>query len=140
MKYPKSAYETLGNMVYLPRMLDKARLHLAGELPIDYHSRRGKNMDARICDYLRIAYADIFVLVEKGANDESIWEWITKHGRYLNAGDIELWNGFMKKRGSREDDPELTKLLQTFKQQSGLADRDDIQTFFEYFEADEGRS
>ena len=53
--------------------------------------------------------------------------------------DIQLWNGFMSKRGWREEDPEVTETLKRFKGASGLADRDDIQTFFDYFEVDENR-
>ena len=46
-RHPKSPYFKAGGLVYLPRMFDKMRLHLAGELPEDYHELRGKGMDGR---------------------------------------------------------------------------------------------
>src|ERR1051326_9597077 len=34
--YPRSPRETMAGWVYLPRFIDKIRLHLAGKLPPDY--------------------------------------------------------------------------------------------------------
>jgi len=126
-------------MVYLPRMFDKMRLHLAGNLPEDYHELRGKGMDGRACSYLRVSYEDVLARVGEGHTDEEIAQWCFKNGRAVNDVDILIWNDFMTKRGARESDPAVTELLEKFKAESGLSDRDDIQTFFDYFEADEGR-
>ena len=138
-RYPKSPYLKIGGMVYLPRMLDKMRMHLAGELPEDYHGLRGKGMDERACKYLRVEYDDVLELVEKGWDDEAIAGWVSKNSRDINEIDILIWNGFMMKRGCHESDPAVTDLLERFKKESGLGHRDDIKTFFDYFEADEGR-
>lgn len=138
-RYPQSPYLKIGGMVYLSRMFDKMRLHLAGELPEDYHELRGKGMDERACSYLRVEYDDVLELVEKGWDDEAVWQWCFENGRDLNDIDILIWNGFMTKRGCHESDPAVTALLERFKDESGLGHRDDIETFFDYFEADEGR-
>jgi hypothetical protein len=138
-RYPKSPYLKAGGLVYLPRMFDKMRLHLAGELPEDYHALRGKGMDGRACSYLRIEYEDALSRAREGLSDEELAQWCLDNGRPLNDVDILIWNDFMTKRGCHESDPAVTELLEKFKAESGLSHRDDIKTFFEYFEADEGR-
>ena len=138
-RYPKSPYLKAGGLVYLPRMFDKMRLHLAGELPEDYHELRGKGMDGRACTYLRIGYEEVLSLVKEGLADEELAQWCLINGRPLNDVDILIWNDFMTKRGCHESDAAVTELLEKFKDESGLSHRDDIQTFFDYFEADEGR-
>jgi len=47
-----------------------------------------------------------------------------------------VWNQFMEKKGWRDEE---SAQLEEYKAQSGLADRDDIVTFFDYYDADEGR-
>ena len=34
--YPRSPYEAMDNWVHLPRLVDKIRLHEAGQLPDEY--------------------------------------------------------------------------------------------------------
>ena len=34
--YPRSPYEAMDSWVHLPRLVDKIRLHEAGQLPADY--------------------------------------------------------------------------------------------------------
>ncbi len=120
-------------------MFDKMRLYLAGELPEDYHELRGKGMDGRACSYLRLEYEDVLSRVREGLSDEALIDWCLKNARPLNEVDILIWNDFMTKRGCYESDPAVTELLDKFKKESGFSDRDDIKTFFEYFEADEDR-
>ncbi len=120
-------------------MFDKMRLHMSGELPEDYHELRGKGMDGRACSYLRIEYEEVLSLVREELTDEELAQWCLGNGRPLNEVDILIWNDFMTKRGCHESDPAVTELLEKFKKESGFSDRDEIKTFFEYFEADEGR-
>jgi len=45
----------------------------------------------------------------------------------------------MLKRGWRDEDDGSTQELESYKAASGLADRADLVTFFDYYEVDEGR-
>jgi hypothetical protein len=54
----------------------------------------------------------------------------------LNEEKIFAWNQFMTKRGLNDD---ASEELQEYKKASGLANRSDVKTFFEFFEVDEGR-
>jgi len=51
-------------------------------------------------------------------------------------GDWQLGNEFSRKFGWND---RATQLLQNLKAKSGLANRDDIVTMMDYFDADEGR-
>ena len=49
----RSCYDKVGRLVYFGRMLDKLRLHAAGNLPADYHNNLGDShqfvLDGRCC-------------------------------------------------------------------------------------------
>jgi len=73
-----------------------------------------------------------------GGTDEEILEWCLQQGRHPNEEQISVFSGFLRKRGWRDDDT-TTKTLEDFKAGSGLANRSDIVTFFDFYEVDEGR-
>jgi hypothetical protein len=58
-KYPKSPKEITKGMLYFPRMLDKIRLHLSGELHEDYKNNFGRpgTADGACCNFLRVIIA-----------------------------------------------------------------------------------
>jgi Domain of unknown function (DUF5069) len=133
---PLSAYqETLG-MIYFARMVDKIRLHAAGNLREDFCENLGKGLDGRCAGYLRMDYADLIARVLVGGNDEEILRWCYEAGRELSEGDIFIWNEYLRKVGWNDGTSEI---LTRRKKESGLAGRDEIQTMAEYFEYDEGR-
>ena len=72
MKYPRSPYDTEGGLVYLPRMLDKIRMDLAGEIGDDYREYLGKGFDGRCCQFLRVDYEAVKAQVAAGKDDVEI--------------------------------------------------------------------
>jgi gluconokinase len=62
-------------------------------------------------------------------------EWCFANGRKPSAEQIEIWNGFMSKRGWRD-----TAGLDKSKADAGLAHRPDILTYFDLFDIEEGRA
>lgn len=76
--------------------------------------------------------------VLQGGSDEEILDWCFKQGRELSEEDIVVWSDFLRKRGWR-DSAELCADLEESKKQSGLGDRSDLDTYFRYNDADEGR-
>jgi len=133
---PRSAYDMTSGMSYFPRMLDKIRLHARGELPPDYHSFLGRGADGWCTGYLRVNYEALRERVLAGGTDEEILQWCFENGRKLEEADLFIWNSFAKKLGWNDV---ATPLVQKLKRKSGLAERDDIVTMFDYFDADEGR-
>ena len=133
----RSPAEKVGGLVYFGRMLDKIRAHHRGELPPDWVPNLGKGFDGRCVRFLGVDYNDLVDRVLKGeGSDEEILKWAFEHGRRPTDEQIEIWNEFMRKCGWND---EITPTLERRKRESGLENRDDIQTMFQYIDADEGR-
>jgi gluconokinase len=133
----RSPYVKTGGIVYFARMIDKIRLHAEGKLPGDYVPNLGKGFDGRCCSFLGIDYVVFKKHVLEGGTDEELLAWAVKHGRQPDEEQIEVWNGFMTKRGWNDDS---TPILQKRLADAGLQDRKDILTMFAFLDADEGRS
>jgi gluconokinase len=133
-----SPYEAVRGFVYLPRLLSKIRLHAAGQLHPDFVNNLGKAFDDRCCQYLGVAYDDlrVWVLQHPSATTEEALAWAEDRGRKLTTNDIEIWNGFMTKRGWRDEANEV--LLRRLKENQ-LGPEAGVETMFDYIEVDEGR-
>jgi carbohydrate kinase (thermoresistant glucokinase family) len=132
----RSPYAKIGRLVYFGRMLDKMRLHAAGRLPSDYTANLGKGFDARCCSFLRIDYAALrTVTLEDTESDGALLEWAGRQSGIRTDEEHEIWNGFMMKRGWRD---EVAELLARRIAESRLESRA-ILTMFDYIDFDEGR-
>jgi hypothetical protein len=134
MKIPglRASSEKVGGLVFFGRVLDKIRLHAQGKLPADYNC--GTGMDGRCVRFLQVEYPKLVERALQGGTDEEILEWCFQTGRRPNDEEILVWNGFMSKRGWRD---EASEGLAEEKRKRGFAQRDDIQTFFDFHKADE---
>ena len=138
--FPQSAFDKVGGVVYFARMLHKIRLMDAGSLPSEYHKNLGIGFDGRCIRFLHVDYKELRDRVLHGGTDEEILEWCFKKGRRPNDEEILVWNCFMVKRGWRDEADGSTHELEKYKAESELAHRDDLKTFFDYYEVDEERS
>ena len=140
MKVPglRSSYDKVGGIVYFGRMLDKIRLQAAGRLPEGYNlgTKVWTWFDGRCTRFLQVDYAAVAERVLRGGTDEEILAWCFEHGRRPAEEEIEIWNEFMTKRGWRDGS---SAALAEAKRARGFAQRDDIQTAFEFHKADEAR-
>jgi Domain of unknown function (DUF5069) len=131
--------ETTG-LVYFARMLDKIRLKARGELPSDYFVGVDDDptmFDARCTRFLGVNYDELEERTLQGGSDEEILEWCFERGRRPSGEEISIWNAFLSKRGWRDD---ASADLQAAKERSGFGDRDDIQTWMDLHDAEEGRT
>jgi gluconokinase len=133
---PVSPYDTCHGLVYFSRMIDKIRLHAAGQLGADYVPNLGKGFDVRCCSLLGVDY-DALAAAVGSMTDEEAWEWVAKNGKAPTEEQIEVWNGFMTRRGWNDD---LVEILEKRKKEGGFENRADIRTMFDYIDADEGRA
>lgn len=133
---PVSAYQETNGLRYFARMLCKIRLHAAGDLREDFHENLGDGLDARFCKFLRLDYAALVTRTLAGGTDEEILTWCEAQTRPLSETDKLVWNHYVTKLGWRD---QVTASLANRKAQSGLSNRDEIETMIEYFEYDEGR-
>jgi gluconokinase len=132
----RSPSEKTGGLFYFGRMLDKIRLHANGELPQEYHANLGKGFDEKCVNFLRIDYPRLVEHVKRGGNNEEILQWCFEKGRRPDENDIYIWNEFMRKRGWND---EVSEILERRKNEAGMTSRSDIQTSFQFIDADEGR-
>ena len=132
----RSPSEKIGGLYYFGRMLDKIRLHNIGKLPPDYRDNLGKGFDEKCVRFLRVDYQQVVECVKEGGTDEAILQWCFTNGRKPSDDDLYVWNEFMRKRGWND---EVSDVLNRRKNEAGMADRSDIQTSFQFIDADEGR-
>lgn len=132
----RSPREEVEGLVYFGRMIDKLRLEQAGKLPADYRENIGKGFDAACCDFLGVSHGDLRAQVRQGGSDRELLAWCQQQGKKRDAAERAIWSAYLSKRGWRD---ELTDRLLFRKQEAGWEQRDEIQTFFDYIDADEGR-
>jgi hypothetical protein len=135
----RSPYDTVGGIVYFGRMIDKMRLHATGDLPADYHPFLGGanpySFDGRCCRFLRIDYGELAAEARQSGTAEEFFKWACGRGRMPSETEIEVWNGFMQKRGWRDN---VSEALQQEAEKSGITDRS-VATFFDLHDAEEDR-
>ena len=132
----RSPYDKVGGLVYFGRMIDKMRLHASNTLPADYVANLGEAFDKLCVRFLKIAYSDLVREIKFGAGDETALEWCFSNGHRPGEEEIFVWNEFIRKRGWNDAGSERLKQR---KAEGGFENRDEIQTFFDYIDADEGR-
>ena len=141
MAFPiRSPRDMVGGIYVFGRILDKIRLFAEkGELPAGYHLgfvQGSRTFDDRVCRFLGVDFNELTARTLEGGTDEEILEWCCQVGNRPTTEQIEIWNGFMFKRGWNDA---ASKGLQAGKEESGLGDRSDIQTFFDLMDVEEGR-
>jgi gluconokinase len=87
-------------------------------------------------DFLHVSYDELAKKVLEGLDDWAVLEWSFSAGRRPGEEEVYVWSEFMRKRGW---DDEGTEILERRKRESGMENRDDIRTMFDYIDADEGR-
>jgi gluconokinase len=138
MKVPnlRSPYDQVGGFYHLGRMLDKIRLHAAGQLPADYHANLGGGFDAVVCRALGINYDALVARVNQGGTDDEILAWCHQQGHRLSDPETAILNDYLRKRGWNDGASE--RLAERVKALGPQWLRK-IHTFFDLIEADEGR-
>jgi gluconokinase len=142
MAFPlRSPRDMVGGIMVFGRIVDKIRLQARdGKLPDGYHLGfiEGKRtFDDRVCTLLGVSFEALTQRVLEGGTDEEILAWCLENGRAPDAEHIRLFNGFMTKRGWRD---EASNGLIEQRAEAGLGHREDIVTFFDLMDAEEGRA
>lgn len=133
---PRSPRDEIDGVIYFPRLCDKVRLYAADKLDPQYHANLGSGMDLWTCQFLGVEYPALADQILAGKSDTEALEWAQENGISRNTAEFAWWTSFMRTRGFRDD---LAEKLAQRKEESGFAHRDNIQTFMDYIDADEGR-
>ena len=126
-------------MIFFARLLDKICLHAAGRLPADYNLgfNRPDTFDARFCRFWGVDFDALTARTLAGGSDEEIFDAIFAGRLPLIEEHVRAWNGFISKRGWRDD---ASADLVADRTALGFGDRDDIQTYVDLHDVDEGRA
>src|SRR5258708_19321485 len=77
--YPRSPRETMAGWVYLPRFVDKIRLHLAGKLPSDYQENFTKGFDGAWLKAAGVTADQMIQAVKTTITDGQVADWVPKN-------------------------------------------------------------
>lgn len=135
--YPRSPRETMDGWSYLPRYLDKIRLHLAGKLHADYQENLGKGFDGLWLKYAGVTHEQMIDAVKKSITDGEVCDWVRNHVKKSPAEKA----AHAKDLSSRPlaGDVQAVARLKMRKEQCGAGNRDDIKCFVDVIDADEKR-
>jgi hypothetical protein len=132
----RSPYDKTFGLVYFGRMLDKIRSMARGELPPEYVENFEKDFDEKCAMFLGINYELVVNYVNQGLTDQAILQSCFGMGHRPSEGEIHMWNEFMRKRGWND---ELSGTLENQKKKRAMLSRSEIQTAFQFIDADAGR-
>ncbi len=134
--YPRSPREVMAGWTYLPRFVDKIRLHLAGQLHPDYQENFTKGFDAAWLEAASLKADDFIAVVKQTVIDGQVADWVRVNVKKSEA-DKAAHKEKVLNHGRQSE--ELRARLKWRKEQAGMAQRDDIQTFVDFIDADEHR-
>jgi hypothetical protein len=136
--FPRSPREVMAGWSYLPRFVDKIRLHLAGKLHPDYQDNFTKGFDGAWLTRAGLTAEQFIEVVKNTITDGEVCDWVAQNVKKTDAEKAEHRERVLN-YGKGEDEA-LKARLKMRKEQAGLADRDDIQGFVDFIDADEKRS
>jgi hypothetical protein len=135
--YPRGPRETMDGWSYLPRYLDKIRLHLAGKLHSDYTENFGKGFDAMWLKAAGVTHEQMIQVVKNSVTDGEVCDWIRRNVKKSAAEKSAHWQDVLSR--PLADNAEAVARLKMRKEQAGLSRRDDINNFVDFIDADEKR-
>jgi hypothetical protein len=135
--YPRSPRETMDGWHYLPRYVDKIRLHLAGKLHADYHENLGKAFDGFWLKAAGLTHEQFVAVVKNSITDGEVCDWVRKNIKKSAAEKAAHWKDILSR--PLPDNAEAVARLKMRKEQAGIAHRDDIKCFVDMLDADEKR-
>jgi hypothetical protein len=135
--YPRSARETMDGWHYLPRYIDKIRLHLAGKLHSDYTENFGKAFDSFWLKAAGVTHEQMIEVVKNSVTDGQVYDWVRKNVKRTPAEKEAHWQDILNR--PKPGDAEALARLKMRKEQAGISHRDDIKCFVDMLDADEER-
>ncbi|MBI3849408.1 MAG: DUF5069 domain-containing protein [Verrucomicrobia bacterium] len=135
--YPRSPREVMAGWTYLPRFVDKIRLHLAGKLHPDYQENFTKGFDGAWLKAAGLSAEQFIEVVKNTITDGEVCDWVIKNVKKTEAEKATHRDAILNY--GRSGDSALQARLKLRKEQAGLTHRDDIETFVDFIDADEKR-
>src|SRR5580692_7321223 len=96
--YPRSPREMMSGWVYLPRFVDKIRLHLAGKLHSDYQENLTNGFDGAWLKAAGLTAEPFIQVVKNSVTDGEVADWVAKNVQKTEA-DKAAFRDFILNRG-----------------------------------------
>ena len=138
MTYPRSPRETMAGWIYLPRYIDKIRLHLADRLHPDYQPNFGKGFDGMWLTAAGVTHEQMIEVVQNSITDGEVCDWVRQNVEASPAAKAAHREAMLNRPAP--DDTAGQERVRQRKAESGLAGRDDVKTFVDLIDADEKRT
>jgi hypothetical protein len=135
--YPRSPREIMDGWHYLPRYIDKIRLHLAGKLHTDYQENLGKGFDGFWLKAAGVTHEQFVAVVKNSLTDGEVCDWVRKNVKHSDTEKAACWKDVLSR--PLANDEAACARFKLRKEQSGIAHRDEIRNFVDYIDADEKR-
>lgn len=135
--YPRSPRETMAGWTYLPRYIDKIRLHLASQLHADYQENLGKGFDGMWLKYAGVTHDQMLQVVKNSMIDGEVCDWVTQNVHKSVADKAAHFEDLLSR--PRAGDQTALDRFKMRMAESKLTHRTDITTFVDYIDADENR-
>jgi hypothetical protein len=121
-------------LLHLPRFLAKIKKFLSGQLPKSYQRNFTKGFDGFLCLHLNLDPQSIIDLVQKYPNENDLDHALLQI--FPKDLKIHVWNRKLVQIGMSSMGKEA---VETAKTKMGIPHRDDIISFADLIEIDEGR-
>src|SRR5271169_5151092 len=115
--YPRSPRETMDGWHYLPRYVDKIRLHLAGKLHSDYTENFGKGFDAMWLKVAVVTHEQMIEVVKNSVTDGEVCDWVRCNVKKPAAEKAIHWQDVLSR--PKADNEEAKARFKLRKEQSG---------------------
>ncbi len=135
--YPRSPRETMNGWHYLPRYVDKIRLHLAGKLHADYEENLGRAFDGFWLKAAGVTHEQFVEVVKNSITDGEVCDWVRLNAKGTDAEKAAHWQEVLSR--PLASDPTAVARLQMRKEQAGISHRAEITCFVDLIDADEQR-
>jgi hypothetical protein len=129
---PRSPRCRLGNFAHLPRLLDKARAHIAGRMG-EYNWNCP--LDKRFTSFTGVDIEALRAEVKLGRSDTEMLAWVTTHSQPARQPwEIAAWSDWLENL-TPGDANRHTVFAEMLNQHSPM--KDDLRTFFDRLEFDD---
>lgn len=129
---PRSPFDALGGITFLPRSIDKMRAHIAGTAGA-YNAKTG--WSTQLFEVLGVTADELEQIVRDNPSDEAVLAAL--HARkQLTPEQIEAWN---RRSVNRPNDEASWARHWQLLEQSGYGHRRDVVTMYDRLDLDDGR-
>ena len=116
--YPRSPRETMDGWSYLPRYIDKIRLHLAGKLHADYQENLGKGFDGMWLKCAGVTHEELVEVVKESITDGEVCDWVRLNVKKTDAEKAAHWQDVLSR--PLAGDAQAVARLKMRKEQAGI--------------------